>query len=374
MKREVLIVDDREDMRWLLSNILKDEGYEATAVGNGKEALDYMEQSIPGVVLLDLKLPDLDGMEVLQRIRTLNQFTPVIVITAYGEIKSAVQAMKLGAYDYITKPFRNEGILLTINRALRDRDLRIEKAKLEQELRDMQEQLFRSEKLAALGRLSAGAAHEIFNPLSVISVRAQLLLANPDIDSSISRELKVIESQVKRITKIVRNLLSFSRGSPVEKTTLDLNLLVEKTLSLVEHERNFDNLEIITELDSNLPPILADGSQLAQVFVNLIINAMDAMNHGGNLTISTRRSIEKGFVEIVFKDTGCGIPEENLQKIFDPFFTTKEVGRGTGLGLSIVYGIIKNHGGTINVESEEGKGSTFTIILPIGECKQEKND
>jgi len=363
MKRNILVVDDEKDVCWILSSILKTEGYEVAVVGDGQKALEYTQHRLPDAVFLDLRLPNLDGMQALERIKAFDHLTPVIVITAYEDIKSAVQAMKLGAFDYLTKPFRNDEILLIIDRALKNRDLQIEKLKLKQKLRELQEQMFRSEKLASLGQLTAGVAHEIMNPLNIISCHVQRLLMDQLMDSRLARSLKVMEDQVKRITRIAGNLLGFSRQTSLEKTTLDLNLILEDPLSLVEPEMGFNNIQIIKKLNPDLPSISGAGHQLAQVFLNLITNARDAMPDGGSLTITT--SYLKDFIEISFQDTGCGISEENLKRIFDPFFTTKEIGKGTGLGLSIAFGIVEKHGGLIKAKSEEGKGATFIVKLPI---------
>ncbi len=175
--------------------------------------------------------------------------------------------------------------------------------------------------------------------------------------------MRIIKSQADIAAKIVKNLLEFSRQHVVKFEQTDINHLISAVLIISEHQFSSKNIEVVKDLDSDSPKILADDSQLQQVFVNIITNAIEAMPSGGNLTVSTRKA--NGFIEVKISDIGRGIPKEDLPKIFDPFFTTKEVGKGTGLGLSISYGIIKKHDGKISVESEVGKGTTFNIELPM---------
>jgi PAS domain S-box-containing protein len=228
-------------------------------------------------------------------------------------------------------------------------------------LKRVQSQLIQSERLAALGKLSAGIAHEINNPLSIISGYTQMLLMDKISDSPELKEaLETIKRQVDRASSITDQLLQFSKKIKPEFKKSDVNDVVKNTLNFLRQQLVQDNIKIVQQLSSNPTIIHADPSQLQQVFLNLIANASHAMPDGGTLTINTM--IKDANLEIIFTDTGCGIPEEYLNKLFEPFFTTKE--NGTGLGLSIAYGIIKAHKGNIKVKSEEGKGTTFTIILP----------
>lgn len=234
----------------------------------------------------------------------------------------------------------------------------------DRELKNAQAQLVRAEKLASIGHLAAGVAHEVLNPLNIISGHTQLLLMHRGLDPKISEALKTVMKQVKRSANIIDNLLRFSRVRESQTRTVNLNKLIEEALALIEYDMSRDNIQIVRHLNPHVPPIMADGEQLQQTFLNLITNARDAMAEGGTLTIST--SLREGnALQISFQDTGCGIPEKDLGKVFDPFFTTKPEGKGTGLGLSVCHAIIENHGGTISVESQQGKGATFVITLPI---------
>ncbi len=229
------------------------------------------------------------------------------------------------------------------------------------EIKGAQAQLIQSEKLASLGQLAAGVAHEINNPLAVVAGRAEFLLMVGGKDPETTKGLKTILEQTVRASKIVGNLLEFSRQRKHEIEPVDINPVVEKAVFLIKHQISLGNIQVFKELKGDLPKIMGNVNQLQQVFVNLITNANQAMPEGGKLTISTALSQES--LVIKFTDTGRGIPKENLKKLFDPFFTTKE--SGTGLGLSIIYGIIQAHNGTIEVESQVGQGTTFTIKIPV---------
>jgi len=234
------------------------------------------------------------------------------------------------------------------------------------ELERTQAQLVQSEKLASLGLLAGGVAHEINNPLMVILGRAELLLQDAAADSRVARDLATIERETTRIAEIVRNLLKFSReGRDGSFQPVDINRAIEAVISMTRHILTVDNVMVETELDANLPPVLGNSGQLQQVFTNIIINAFHAMPNGGRLAIRTASSEDR--VIISFTDSGFGIAPENLSRIFDPFFTTKQEGKGTGLGLTVSYGIIQSHHGEIRVESEPGHGTCFSIELPIHE-------
>ncbi|MBU2559376.1 HAMP domain-containing protein, partial [archaeon] len=235
--------------------------------------------------------------------------------------------------------------------------------KMAEDIDTAQKQLIQSEKMASLGQLSAGVAHEINNPLANISLNAQMLLQDVTDEKVIGRLTK-IENNVDRATRIVKSLLEFSRTPEFHPTLTDINELISKTLDIVEHE--VKRLEVIKKFQKELPPVPVDPNQLQQVIMNMITNAAQAMPGGGTLTLRTEKIGD--IVEIEIRDTGDGISGENLTKIFDPFFTTKKVGKGTGLGLSISYRIIEKHGGYIDVDSEPGKGTSFTIKLPSGDA------
>ncbi len=235
-----------------------------------------------------------------------------------------------------------------------------------EELRKTQEQLIQAGKLASTGQLAAGVAHELNNPLTTVSGYAQLLLKRLNKKDPNFKKIEAMAQEAQRCKVIIKNLLDFSRpAGRKDYQALNVNIPLKNTLSLVGEQMRLQNVRITKNLSSHLPRIKANPSQLEQVFMNIVSNALGSMPNGGELRIATRK-IDNG-VGVTFTDTGCGIKSEDLDKVFNPFFTTKRPGRGVGLGLSVSYGIIREHGGEIGVESEEGRGSTFTIGLPIQE-------
>ncbi len=237
------------------------------------------------------------------------------------------------------------------------------------ELTKMHAQLVQSEKLASLGKLSASIAHEINNPLGGILIYSHLLLEDTATGSPYYENLKKIAQEATRCKDIVKGLLEFARPREPEKSLLDINEILDKSLSIMEKQELFQNIRLKKMFASQLPKIVADSTQLQQVFMNIILNAAEAMNGDGVLTLSTSLMEEHSIIEIKFSDTGPGIKEEDRKRIFEPFFSTKEGGKGTGLGLSISYSIIQKHRGTIEVKTEAEKGSTFIVRLPVSEEK-----
>jgi two-component system NtrC family sensor kinase len=243
------------------------------------------------------------------------------------------------------------------------------------ELRLAEAKTAHAEKLASVGLLAAGIAHEINNPLTGVLTFAHLVRAKLPAGSPEAEDMDIIIRETKRCAGIIRRLLDFAREKKPEITQGDLNAVVRETIQFVEHQAGFQNVTFAVALDPELPVISMDPNQLKQVIMNLVVNARDAMGERGRLAVRSRRSptlVSTGTgrravpaVELTFTDSGCGIPAEDLPKIFDPFFTSKEPGKGVGLGLSVGYSIIKAHGGTIDVESEVGRGTTFRIVLPI---------
>ncbi|MBP2688807.1 MAG: sensor histidine kinase, partial [Deltaproteobacteria bacterium] len=234
----------------------------------------------------------------------------------------------------------------------------------EKALKEAQAQLVQSEKLAAFGQLGAGIAHEVKNPLAGILGYAQLSLRKSEPDTVLHNNLKIIEKETKRCRTIIDNLLKFARQEKVERKPLELNGVVEDTAALVDHQLGMHRIRLEKELARDLPAILGNANQLQQIFLNLVLNAQQAMEGtGGRIRITTGRTGD-GRAEVRISDTGPGIPKEIQARLFEPFFTTKPAGKGTGLGLSVTYGIVKDHKGEILVESEPGQGATFIILFP----------
>ncbi|NLX97522.1 MAG: HAMP domain-containing protein [Rhodopirellula sp.] len=224
------------------------------------------------------------------------------------------------------------------------------------------QQIGRSEKLASLGRLAAGVAHEINNPLTGVLTFSHLLRDKANMDEQDKQDLDLIIHETSRAAEIVRGLLDFARERAAMKEPLDINDCIRRTLKLIRNQKSYDRITISEELQDGLPEVDGDMNQLQQVLLNLSLNACEAMPEGGKIVVRT--ASDNGNVLVRVSDNGCGIKREHLEQIYEPFFSTKSAGKGTGLGLSVSYGIVQQHGGTIEVESEEGNGTTFTIVLP----------
>ena len=233
-----------------------------------------------------------------------------------------------------------------------------------EELVAMQARVAQSERLASLGMLAAGVAHEVNNPLGGILALTALTVEDMKKDDPNRENLEEVIRQTERCRDIVKSLLEFSRQSKGHTEPVNLNEVLQDTLSLVSKQAMFFNINVVLNLDPELPAVMADRSQFQQVFMNILMNAVQAMGERGTITIGSRHYKANGSVEVSIADTGRGIPPDQIDRIFDPFFTTKASGHGTGLGLSIAYGIVTTHRGTISVESEIGKGSTFTVRIP----------
>jgi signal transduction histidine kinase len=241
-------------------------------------------------------------------------------------------------------------------------DLR-EYLEMQAQLKKTQIQLLQAEKMSSLGKLAAGVAHQLNNPLGGITLFAKLILEDYDLPDGARDDIGRILRDAQRCSDTVKELLEFARQTKREMHPLDINKSISRTLFLLESQMIFHNILIECNYDNNLPMVSADSQQFNHVLMNIILNAADAMEGSGKLTVTTGRVPDKNRIFVEITDTGGGIPEHVLPHIFEPFFTTKEEGKGTGLGLSMVYGIIENHGGTIAVESELGKGTKFRIEL-----------
>jgi len=251
------------------------------------------------------------------------------------------------------------------------RTLEAEVAKKTEEIKRAHAGLVQAEKLASLGRMAAGVAHELNNPLTGITTFAHLLKQRIPPGSPEAEDLNVIIEQTERCSKIIKNLLTFARAAPSERGKVNINDVLSKTLYMVKNQEKFHNIKFNVNIENAEFIIEGDPSQFQQIFLNMLINAADAMNERGTITVATRKITKnnKSYVEIEFTDTGCGIKQEDMPKLFEPFFTTKPAGKGTGLGLSVSHGIVKHLGGSIHVKSTVGKGTSFFITLPLSEQK-----
>ncbi len=506
---KVLLIDDDPGILKVLTIALEDEGYRVISANDGESGIDLCASDSPDVVVTDIRMPGIDGMEVLRRIKEMDPNREVIVATAFSDINYAIRALQLDASDFIIKPVSEQALMVALKRAqerfstrrdLRDYTALIEERwmetseelartfqtqklliessidgiiasdkagrimifnksmqrmlgysrteaigetsdrlfcageadkfkralaseefggkgrlflyesclagndgsripvqlsaavmvheeeevgivcfvrdereirKLAQEVAD-QARMLHQDKMISLGKLAASVVHEINNPLTGILVYVGLMskiLSSGSLPAdSIAKfqgYLSRMQTELERCSKIVSNLLDFSRKSKLEFSPVNINELLSKCIDLSEHKLVLQNIRVQTYLGRDLPMIQGDFNQLQQCIINLIFNAVDAMPEGGVLRIESSLDSAKSLIHILVRDTGYGISKEDFPYIFDPFFTTKKAGKGLGLGLSTTFGIIDRHKGTIRVESEPGKGTAFRIDLPV---------
>jgi signal transduction histidine kinase len=407
--QRLLIVDDEEAVRNLFAQCLN-ERYSCETAANAQEALDWLQREPFALVITDIQMPGLGGIELLRKINELYRDTAVIIASGIDRSQRVIDAIRMGAYDYLVKPCELDVLELCVQRALERRTLlrnarrykedlenrNTELARRKTELERVQAQLVHSEKMASLGQLAAGIAHELNNPAGFIFSNMALLpryvsrleqmlstyegisLPNSDAEriraakketdyDNLLADLTSIAADsyngAERIREIVHNLRLFSRLDEAEFKQIDLHEGIESTLRLLSKYYTSPFITVRREY-GNLPPINCYAGQLNQVWMNLLVNAAQAVGEvQGEVHIKTW--YEDQTVSASVSDTGKGIAPEHLRKIFDPFFTTKPVGEGTGLGLSISHGIVLRHRGRLSVESVLGRGTTFTVSLPV---------
>jgi PAS domain S-box-containing protein len=333
-----------------------------------EETLGYKADEVIGKMSIEKIYPEGTARKVMQMMRSpehggvgkLNAYPMVYVrqdgMVVEGNLSAAI------IYDATGKEIASVGSFVDLK----------ERLEMERALRRTQEQLLQSEKLAAMGRLTSQIAHELNNPLYGIMNTLELLKTEVSLQSKRRKVLEMALSETQRLSELLRKMLSFSKPDQEERQAVDLNTVIDEILLLHEKQLQENDIKIKTSFAAELPVIMASKNQLRQVFLNLVANARDAMPDGGTLNVKT--DSDKANVKIEISDTGTGIKEEHLKRIFDSFFTTKDSIKGVGLGLSVCYGFIKEHGGDIQVRSKVGKGTTFTIILPILKVSVEKKE
>jgi two-component system, NtrC family, sensor kinase len=390
---KVLIAEDDVLSRRLLQSHLEKWGHEVTAAADGGEAWRLFQAGHYPLVISDWMMPEMDGPELIRRIRGHERpgYVYIILLTSRAQKEDVVLGMEAGADDFVTKPFDREELRVRLRAGERIVQLEQTLAEQNKTVHEAQAALVQNEKLAGLGRLAAGMAHEINNPIAYVSnnlsvLRRDMLAAVGVLDAyrrgytaeAAQREEamdyaffaenftrlcdKSLEG-IQRVRDIVGNLRDFARLDEAEFKEADLNASLASALEILRHEIKQKDIHLQTHFEP-LPAILCHPGKLNQVFLNLLINAIDACAPGGAVEARTRVEQEKSIVvEIV--DNGSGIKPEYRSRLFEPFFTTKPIGQGTGLGLSVSFGIVRDHGGTIEVESEVGRGSTFRVHLPL---------
>jgi|SaaInl8_200m_RNA_FD_contig_101_87694_length_1521_multi_3_in_0_out_0_1 two-component system, NtrC family, sensor kinase len=366
----LLLVDDENEFRKTIAKRMKRRGIIPEQAESGNAALSILKEKKIDVAVLDMKMPGMDGIEVLQHIKKDYPHTEVIFLTGHVTTQDGVEGIKKGAFDYLSKPVEFEHLVGKIKQAY-DKILRDQEKKRDAEFRrKMEQQMIATERLASLGTLAAGVAHEINNPLAIMNEAAgwmQLILNKDEMADMPRRQdfekaLSKIKMSVDRARKITHQLLGVVRKNDSTYSELDIKELLEESTQLVHGEAKSKNIKIINEIDPYLEKIWCDPYQLRQVLINLITNAVHATGDSGQVVISLKDIGKQA--AIVVSDTGEGIPKENQKKIFEPFFSTKSPGKGTGLGLFVTRGIIEKLGGTIELTSHLGKGTKFCIKLP----------
>ncbi len=383
--RNVLIIDDEKVILDLTSIILKNRGYNVYTAADGVAGLGIVETVQPELVLLDYMMPGMDGLTALREIRKCFPDTYVIMFTGKGSEEIAVELMKAGASDYILKPFNNQDLADRIENVLKIRDVELANRELLRErerllaeietwnrelearvqekteaLQKAQAEIVQSEKLATLGYLSAGMAHEIRNPLNSITLFLQLIKSGIE-DSEKLEYIDKIFKEIDRIDGILRKLLAASKRPKFEIRNVQIDQVIEATLEVFRPQTELHKILVERDYHRVPPAIQADPSEIEQIFTNLFLNAIHEMLNGGTLRIQLDHDGRDIVIRVA--DTGKGIPPEHLANIFDPFFTTKSI--GTGLGLSVVLRIVKTYQGKIEVEKSNSQGTTFCVRLPM---------
>jgi signal transduction histidine kinase len=366
----LLLVDDEDYFRQTLFKRLAKRGLIVDQAADGNECLSILQKKAMDVVVLDIKMPGPSGIEVLRQIRNHYPTTEVILLTGHATTADGVEGIKSGAFDYLSKPIELEHLFNKIIQAY-DKIQRLEAEHQEAEYRkQMEQRMIAAERLASLGILAAGVAHEINNPLAIISESTGWMrqLFNKEGMKDVPRRddmikaLDKVEKSVERASRITHQLLGFAGKSEPAVSEVSLAELAEEAIRLVTHEIHNRDIKIVRQIEPALGPLQSDPYQLRQVLMNLLTNAIHSVKSAGSITIA-REDLGDSQV-ITVSDTGQGIPRENLAKIFEPFFSTKPPGEGTGLGLFVSRGIVEKLGGTIAVESQIGLGARFSIRLP----------
>ena len=412
----ILIVDDVPANLSLLTGILKQHGYKVRPAPSGPLALEAARHAPPDLILLDIHMPMMDGFEVCRHLKADEALKeiPVVFISALTETTDKIRAFDAGGVDYITKPFQVEEVLARVRTHLElrrtRRELKRKNKRLKKALSDLQNtqvRLIQSEKMAALGVLSAGVAHEINNPVnfiktSTLSLQRDVaeLLAVAELGVSLCRNsgqpeckeilklqeeleyqtilaeipelFRSIVEGIRRTEEIVRSLRTFARQDEMMSNAVDLHEIIDSALIMLRNR--YKNMTKVVRDYGEIPPIPCYVGKLSQVMINVLANAIEAIEKKGKaeehqITIKTEllERDHRPYAAIHLADTGTGIPAAMIHKVFDPFFTTKEVGKGVGLGLYITSNIIREHKGTLEVSSQPGHGATFSILLPISQ-------
>lgn len=365
----ILLVDDEASYRQALARRLERREMTVLQAQTGEACLEILSHAGVDVVVLDMKMPGLSGMDTLMEIRKYYPDVAVIFLTGNAAVSDGVAGIKAGAFDYLVKPVEIDHLSGKIGQALQVRELEAARERDTVFRRRLEKRMIHTQRLASLGTMSTGIAHEINNPLAVIKESAgfmrQVLETGEDFPDRhlLFLGLEKIESSIDRAKRITHQLLGYVRKKGGGLRVTDLVSLVDDTISLVYSGMAGKQITMTAELDPRAGTVTTDPFQVRQVLINLLENAMDAAPEKGG-RIFVRSGLKEGMICLMIEDNGCGMAPEVTDRIFDPFFTTKSGDRGTGLGLFVAHRIVENLKGTIQVESRPGKGSCFTVCLP----------
>ncbi len=367
----ILFIDDEEFAQLTFKGQFKKE-FSISTASDGKKALEIIEDMEIALVITDQRMPGMSGVELLKQIKEKSPDTVRMLLTAYTDMETVIDAINSGnVYRYLTKPYDEEEVRAALKQGLEKYHLVKERNRLYAERVETMKRIDRTNRLTALGTFAAGMAHEIRNPLTSINTFISIAPERKDDVEFFENFSKIALEDVNRISRLVQEILDYARSSEPKFSEEDLNEIIHSSLFFISMETDKMNIVIEQGLSQELPKIILDRQQIKQVLLNLFMNAIDAMHKdGGKLSVRTHplKKENSTWVQIEVEDTGSGIPEDSLEHIFDPFYTTKHNSRdreGTGLGLAIVHQIIQEHYGTIEVKSHVGKGTVFTISLPV---------
>lgn len=352
--KRILIADDEQVIRDVYVRALVSENYELSTCVNGLEAIERIQKDNFDMLILDLKMPKMDGIAVLNEIKRMGKDLAVIVVTGYATIATVKETLKLGCFDYLVKPFNIEELRITIKRAFNLKMLRDENLKLQAGLQQ-------SERLASLAQMGAGVVHEVNTILTSIKLFLEMFGDRKTNTPKDNENVNLILEEINQAEKLTARFLSFTKSEKPEHIKIDIQKIIQRSLEVFGPKFKKNNINVLTDFRNEVIEILGDSLEIEEVLFNLFTNSIEAMPKGGALTVSSEVKGEKAV--LIISDTGIGIRKEDIIKLFNPFFTTKP--HGTGLGLAIVYRIIEKHKGAISITSEKDKGANMCIELPM---------
>jgi signal transduction histidine kinase len=382
---KILIVDDEFGPRESLRLILTPK-YDVVIAQNGQEALETFAAEAPDMVISDIRMPQMNGVDLMKAVKKLSPDTPFILVTGFGTLESAQEAVRAGAVDYISKPYNVKAIRQVVDGAFAklatNRDMENTITRLRESSRQIEQSVLELDQKASIGDLSADMIHDLNNPICVLRCNLEFLedslAQHSDFEQSEEKELlEVLKRQTDRCIEMTRNFLDYARPSGRTWNQDNVNAILKNTLFVFRVRFRSTKIDLQTDFSETLPSTWVQSTPLQQVFYNLVSNAVEAMEETGlrgTLRITTRHASAEETLEtsdsailISIEDSGPGMTEDVQQKVFERFFTTKSKGKGTGLGLPLCKRIVNEHGGSISLQSEEGRGTTFTILLPVRE-------